>query len=119
MNDPVLSIVVIGRNEGHRLARCLESVAALRGLSGQKQIIYVDSASTDDKTSRPPSHRRQNWLAMAPSLSIRERALRRNIGNGLNVEPIDLYRDGLRNRRYQDHQAKLITNSHNLTFDPR
>lgn len=48
MNDPVLSIVVIGRNEGQRLARCLESVAALRGLSGQKQIIYVDSASTDD-----------------------------------------------------------------------
>jgi cellulose synthase/poly-beta-1,6-N-acetylglucosamine synthase-like glycosyltransferase len=47
MNDPVLSIVVIGRNEGQRLARCLESVAALRGFSGQKQIIYVDSASTD------------------------------------------------------------------------
>jgi glycosyltransferase involved in cell wall biosynthesis len=48
MNDPVLSIVVIGRNESHRLARCLESVAALRGVSGKKQIIYVDSASTDE-----------------------------------------------------------------------
>jgi glycosyltransferase involved in cell wall biosynthesis len=48
MNDPVLSIVVIGRNEGQRLARCIESVTALRGVSGQKQIIYVDSASTDD-----------------------------------------------------------------------
>lgn len=47
MNDPVLSIVVIGRNEGHRLARCLESVAAMRGVSGQ-QTIYVDSASTDE-----------------------------------------------------------------------
>ncbi len=47
MNDPVLSVVIIGRNEGDRLARCLESVAALRGVPGQKQIIYVDSASTD------------------------------------------------------------------------
>jgi glycosyltransferase involved in cell wall biosynthesis len=48
MNDPVLSIVVIGRNEGQRLTRCLESVAALRGIFGKTQIIYVDSASTDE-----------------------------------------------------------------------
>jgi cellulose synthase/poly-beta-1,6-N-acetylglucosamine synthase-like glycosyltransferase len=48
MNDPVLSIVVIGRNEGLRLARCLQSVAAMRGISGEKQVIYVDSASTDE-----------------------------------------------------------------------
>ena len=37
-----LGIVVIGRNEGERLRRCLASVAA----SGA-QVIYVDSGSTD------------------------------------------------------------------------
>jgi cellulose synthase/poly-beta-1,6-N-acetylglucosamine synthase-like glycosyltransferase len=48
MNGPVLSIVVIGRNEGARLARCLESITSARGISGEIQIIYVDSASTDE-----------------------------------------------------------------------
>ena len=37
-----LGVVVIGRNEGARLARCLESI---RG--GEKPIVYVDSGSTD------------------------------------------------------------------------
>ncbi len=48
MNRPVLSIVVIGRNEGARLARCLESITSVRGISGEMQTIYVDSASTDE-----------------------------------------------------------------------
>lgn len=41
-----LSIVVIGRNEGRRLERCLESVRAIRGFD-KIQLIYADSASTD------------------------------------------------------------------------
>jgi len=43
---PALSIVVIGRNEGQRLARCLESIKQARGVA-VKEMIYVDSASTD------------------------------------------------------------------------
>ena len=41
-----LSIVVIGRNEGQRLARCMESVRAIRGFD-KVQLIYADSGSTD------------------------------------------------------------------------
>ena len=37
-----LGVVAIGRNEGPRLKRCLESVA------GRAAVVYVDSASTDD-----------------------------------------------------------------------
>jgi len=37
-----LGVVVIGRNEGERLKTCLESVVDVR------QIVYVDSGSTDD-----------------------------------------------------------------------
>jgi GT2 family glycosyltransferase len=37
-----VAVVVIGRNEGERLRRCLESVAASRHL-----LVYVDSGSTD------------------------------------------------------------------------
>ncbi len=50
---PGLSVVVIGRNEGERLTRCLESVAAMRLLrDASVEIIYVDSASSDDSVAR-------------------------------------------------------------------
>ena len=41
-----LSVVVIGRNEGVRLQRCLESVRAMR-FDGEMEVIYVDSGSND------------------------------------------------------------------------
>jgi glycosyltransferase involved in cell wall biosynthesis len=44
-----ISVVVIGRNEGQRLARCFESVARVRGVA-IREVIYVDSASTDRST---------------------------------------------------------------------
>lgn len=43
---PTLSIVVIGRNEGIRLAKCFDSIGQARAVV-VKEIIYVDSASTD------------------------------------------------------------------------
>ena len=49
---PSLSVVVIGRNEGARLTRCLESVRhALHAMNGA-EILYVDSDSTDDSRER-------------------------------------------------------------------
>jgi GT2 family glycosyltransferase len=52
MNDyPTISVVVIGRNEGARLTRCLESVLAMNS-PGPAEIIYVDSASIDDSVDR-------------------------------------------------------------------
>jgi glycosyltransferase involved in cell wall biosynthesis len=44
--QPMLSVVVIGRNEGQRLARCFESIARLETVA-IREVIYVDSASTD------------------------------------------------------------------------
>jgi cellulose synthase/poly-beta-1,6-N-acetylglucosamine synthase-like glycosyltransferase len=41
-----LSVVVIGRNEGPRLERCLASVQAIEGVSPH-EILYIDSGSTD------------------------------------------------------------------------
>jgi glycosyltransferase involved in cell wall biosynthesis len=43
---PTLSVVVIGRNEGARLAMCLESIGRIRDVA-VNEVIYVDSASTD------------------------------------------------------------------------
>ena len=38
----VIGVVVIGRNEGQRLERCLRSLA-----QGADKVMYVDSGSTD------------------------------------------------------------------------
>ncbi len=46
MNSTV-SIAIIGRNEGQRLVRCLESVRAMVGRNSSVEVIYVDSGSTD------------------------------------------------------------------------
>jgi glycosyltransferase involved in cell wall biosynthesis len=50
-NLPSLSAVVIGRNEGTRLVRCLESLRAADYPSDRLQIIYVDTASTDNSVN--------------------------------------------------------------------
>ncbi len=44
---PLISFIVIGRNEGWRLARCLESVLSAASDFASSEVIYVDSRSTD------------------------------------------------------------------------
>jgi glycosyltransferase involved in cell wall biosynthesis len=43
---PGLSVVIIGRNEGERLERCILSTQAIQGWQ-PAEILYVDSGSTD------------------------------------------------------------------------
>jgi cellulose synthase/poly-beta-1,6-N-acetylglucosamine synthase-like glycosyltransferase len=50
--SPLLSVVVIGRNEGERLTRCLQSIQAMHNPDGPVEMIYVDSASRDDSVMR-------------------------------------------------------------------
>ena len=42
-----LSVVVIGRNEGQRLGRCLDAIGRCDRGGLAFEVIYVDSASTD------------------------------------------------------------------------
>lgn len=44
---PVLSVVIIGRNEGERLRRCLQSVQAMEPVVRGHEVLYVDSGSSD------------------------------------------------------------------------
>lgn len=46
MNDPLVTVVVIGRNEGSRLAACLDSIKKI-DFDGDLEVIYVDSNSSD------------------------------------------------------------------------
>ena len=47
MSKPLVSVVVIGRNEGPRLAACLKSVRDIVNPGGDLELIYVDSNSQD------------------------------------------------------------------------
>ena len=47
-----VSVVVIGRNEGERLERCLRSVGLTNWGSSSHELIYVDSRSTDASVTR-------------------------------------------------------------------
>jgi glycosyltransferase involved in cell wall biosynthesis len=44
---PLVSVVIIGRNEGERLGRCIASIRSIEGLDREVELIYVDSNSTD------------------------------------------------------------------------
>ena len=87
----VLSVVVIGRNEGERLRRCFEAVLAMERGGWALEVIYVDSGSTDGS------------LALAESLGVRTLALRaerptaalgRNAGWRAASSEIVLFLDG-------------------------
>jgi glycosyltransferase involved in cell wall biosynthesis len=91
MNDPVLSVVVIGRNEGARLERCLESVAQARGFTGSAEIIYVDSASSDGSPDTARAHKAEVIVLDAQKLTA---ARARNEGWRRARAPYILFLDG-------------------------
>lgn len=87
----LISVVVIGRNEGPRLERCLASVSAMVRDRFETEVIYVDSDSTDDS------------LAIATRLGAATVALRaerptaamgRNVGWKMARGSIVLFLDG-------------------------
>lgn len=47
-----VSVVIIGRNEGMRLARCLQSVRSMDLADACYEILYVDSGSSDGSLAR-------------------------------------------------------------------
>jgi glycosyltransferase involved in cell wall biosynthesis len=68
-----VGVVAIGRNEGERLCRCIESLPARLG-----GVVYVDSASTDDSVEQA---RRRGAEIVALDMSIPFTAARaRNVG---------------------------------------
>lgn len=88
---PQLSVVVIGRNEGERLVRCLNSVSLIRGVAGQVEVIYVDSASTDGS---PQVASARNAQVVVLESGKRTAARGRNAGWQTASAPYVLFLDG-------------------------
>ena len=86
-----LAVVVIGRNEGSRLTACLESVQAITPISGEVEILYVDSASTDDSVERAEALGVRVILVQAERPTA---AIGRNAGWRAAKAPLILFLDG-------------------------
>jgi len=88
---PMLSVVVIGRNEGARLVRCLESIGQMNPLQGSVEVIYVDSGSSDGSLERATQFPvKVKWLESANPCA----AAGRNAGWREAKAPIIFFLDG-------------------------
>lgn len=89
--QPDVSVVVIGRNEGARLERCLRSVEAADWRGVNHEVIYVDSHSVDGSPARAAA-------LGARVLSLGDvkpcAAAARNIGWRAALAPLVLFLDG-------------------------
>ena len=90
-NGVAVSVVVIGRNEGERLTRCLQSVAASQHPAGGLEVIYVDSASADGSPQRAAALGAQ-VLEVHPQRPCA--AAGRNAGWRAAAAPLVLFLDG-------------------------
>ena len=88
--QPMLSVVVIGRNEGQRLARCFESIARVEAVA-VREVIYADSASTDDSAELAS---RYGALSITVHSERPTAALGRNAGWRHAASDLILFLDG-------------------------
>ena len=86
-----LSVVVIGRNEGARLDRCLKSVKAMKSPGCDVEVIYVDSGSTDGSLV---SAEQQGAKVIALQSVRTTAAMGRNAGWRASSGEIVLFLDG-------------------------
>ena len=57
----MISVIIIGRNEGSKLDACMESISSSLNLL-KHEIIYVDSRSGDDSIARAKAHGARCYL---------------------------------------------------------
>jgi glycosyltransferase involved in cell wall biosynthesis len=88
---PLVSVVVIGRNEGGRLVECLESLNSLSREGFRLEVIYVDSASSDGSPHRARAHGAR-VIELSPERP--SAALGRNAGWRASAGEFVLFLDG-------------------------
>ena len=89
-SSPQISIVIIGRNEGQRLARCFDSLRAVHDVV-IREVIYVDSSSTDGSPQLASQH---GAIVVALNAERPTAALGRNAGWNRATGELVLFLDG-------------------------
>ena len=88
---PKISVVIIGRNEGERLIRCIKSVQEMCPHGGEVELIYVDTSSTDG-SPRHAADLGARVICLQPARPCA--AVARNVGWRLATGPLVLFLDG-------------------------
>jgi glycosyltransferase involved in cell wall biosynthesis len=91
IGKPWLSVVVIGRNEGPRLERCLQSILEMETVNGPPEVIYVDSVSSDGSALLAS---RMGVRVISVGSNRPTAALARNAGWRVSSAPFILFLDG-------------------------
>jgi glycosyltransferase involved in cell wall biosynthesis len=76
-SQPILSVVIIGRNEGQKLRDCLRSVRGIKNVPGPIPVVYADSNSSDGSPQAAAEEGAEVIELKAPRLTA---ALGRNAG---------------------------------------
>ncbi len=91
MTRPLVSVIVIGRNEGPRLTECLRSTRSMAFPQDRLEIVYVDSHSSDDSVARARAYDVQ-ILMLSPGPPTAARA--RNEGSRVALGDFLFFLDG-------------------------
>jgi glycosyltransferase involved in cell wall biosynthesis len=88
----MISIIVIGKNEGWRLTKCLESIYKVIDTSQIKfEVIYVDSNSSDDSIERALVYEKVKVFKVT---GLCNAAVARNVGANESTGDILFFVDG-------------------------
>lgn len=92
MSD-IISIIIVGKNEGWRLSRSLESVYSLikQYTQWDFEVIFVDSKSTDDSINRAKAFKEIRILEITGEVNS---AIARNIGARESLGEVLFFIDG-------------------------
>lgn len=109
-NNKMISIVIIGKNEANNLPKLFNS---LKGIIIDKEIIYVDSASTDNSLE---ISKKESDLVIELEDSVQLcAAAGRNIGTKYSIYEWVLYLDG--DMELESEFIKFINSREFLNFD--
>lgn len=117
-DDPRVAVVVIGRNEGERLNRCLDSVWAMDYPDDALDVIYVDSQSTDDSIANA-KERHARVIEVDPERPCA--AVGRNAGWRATDAPFVLFLDGdtILHRDFVRNALAVFEDDHAIVFGRR
>lgn len=89
----MISIVIIGKNEGWRLIKCLDSIVALieHNRDLEFEVIYVDSGSTDDSIEHAQTYKFVKVIQLSGNMNA---AIARNCGFQESTGKIIAFIDG-------------------------
>ncbi len=89
----MISVIVVGKNEGWRITKCLESIDRLinRNPEFDFEVLYIDSKSTDDSISRAKKFKYVNIYSISGETNS---AIARNIGAANSKGKILFFVDG-------------------------